>query len=447
MARRRGGLFSRKNIILLFGGVCMGAAGIGFYFVYLASLDVGTVRKANTAAAVDTGPEMEAAAKARVLAGTVLLKVKQGKTETLGTGFICSPGMILTNIEVLGDVADVPSYMGTVKAVIYCGVAGKETIVPARLHVIDVYARLAFLKVEGAIPAPLDLGSTQFLSEGAQLFIPTFTASSNPAENPSLDITPTKVSHIELRKSGTPMLVVDANVEPMHGGSVVVNEKGMVMGLTPTFSKTTATCWVVPLEDLRFSLNGYVADLALKTSNRNDTKYSFDIIATVVDPLGRAKTLNFYYWTANEGGTFKSTKSQIPLTRVGTSAIWKGSVADLALKPKMELWSQTGFNAIEGGEMLAQELNRASEIGVPGALQPVLAEVPRPLPQAAPSAYRPPVARTVYTPPPPPPPPDSPGWNLGYKTDETSGQKSGVYEQSSNTDYNKSVRPVITGRR
>ncbi len=449
--RRKGA--SKQLLILLVGGFFIGVAGIAFYFVYQASLDVS-----KSHAAIDTGPssqlddgtEMSPATRAKVADATVIVRVKNGKTVTLGSGFFCRRGIVVTDVDVLGEIPDVQSFSGSLEVVLNAGVAGKETVCPAKLTVLDPYSRLAFIKPDGLklAPEPLDLGSTQFVGETTPLFVAQCTPSATkPGEGDTVEIAKCAVSHSEFRKSGTQVLIVEGAFGQACGGAPVLNQKGQLLALIPHHKKALNSSATVPLADVTFSINGYVSDLSVKTRTKNGDRYTFDISANCIDPLDVARGVTFYYWTAGEGNANPTAKTAVALTRVGNTSTWKGSVSDLVVAKRSEFWAQTGFKAGEA-EVADAAFNRAAELGVPGA-QPVVVEAPRP---QAPRYVPPPqvVKRVVVQQPvAPPPPPDSPGWNLGYTTDQSSNRPSGDYETKGNSwdNPNKSVSPVITRRR
>ena len=445
--RRKGA--SKQMLILLVGGFCMGVAGIAFYFVYQASLDVkGRQAHVEESTGKADDGEMDAATREKVAAATVAIRVKYGKQVTLGTGFFCDRNSIVTDVDVLGEFPDVGSFNGTLEVVLNSGIAGKEAVYPAKLTVLDPYSRLAFLTPTGvkSPPEPLDLGSTQFINTSTPVFVAQCRPSqANPGESEAIEIAPCTVDRTELRKSGTPVLIVNGTFGLACGGAPLVSNHGQLLALTPHHKKVVNSTSTVPLEDVKFSLSGYVCDLNVKTTTKNGDRYTFDITATCIDPLERSRTINFYYWTAGENNSNPTGKSLVELKRVGNTATWKGSVSDLVLPRKTEFWSQTGFKATDG-ESCDVAYNRAAELGVPGA-EVVVVEAPR---SKAPR-YTPPPTRVVVQPvvAQPPPPPDSPGWNLGYTSDNTSGQKSGDYETKGNSwdSQNKSVRPTVTSRR
>jgi hypothetical protein len=231
---------------------------------------------------------------------------------------------------------------------------------------------------------------------------------------------------LEVRKSGTTILEVNAPVGTGNRGAPVVDYKGRVVGMLPGNLRTAESSPTTPPEDLDWSLNGHISNLKLKTTSKDDTLYTFDVTFELVNPAEQTIAANFYYSTNSRDG---ENMTAVPLVYDAKTSTCKCSIPAVNIRRAGNLWSQTGIKLAGNPELKTNIFDRAAELGVPGA---VMAEIPLPAPRPEPRYTASPVPPPVrpVAPPPPPPPPDSPGWTFGYKSDDSTNRKSGSYENA-----------------
>lgn len=406
------------RLIWLVGGLLIGVLGVAGYFVYRASQEI----QPNSApsALVAEKEELSEADRSRVAAATVLLNVTDAGQSLHCCAFFCHPGIVITNLDVFGDVTKIDAFAGTIHVIVNSGVSGKQAALDARLTAIDLDARLAFMKVTGAdLPAPLEMGSAHELRDTSPVYVAGFSGS-KPGEACPVSILNGNVRSLDVRRSGTTTLTFNAPLSSGNRGAPVVDYKGQVVGIVPGNQRTAEFSETVPPEDAVWALNSHVSNVELKTKSKDDTLYSFDVTAQVVNPTEQTLVTSFYYKTGNKDDP---NVIAVPLVYNTKTSTCSGSVAMVSIPRAGQLWTQTGVKLENNAEIKTDMYNRAAELGVPGA---VVAEVPLPIsPRSTPPPPRPVV---VARPVPPPPPPDSPGWTFGYKTDESTNRPSGTYE-------------------
>lgn len=158
-----------------------------------------------------------------------------------GSGVLVTDDILVTNAHVIWPFTTV--------GVLFPG----DNRRPGRVVGIDPRADVAFIRVDSPrLPAPLPLGATDELDEGAALFVVGYPAAENFAPEPSVDVGPLRAVR-EWEFSGASWVHSGAAAIGGQSGGALVDEYGRLVGVT-TFG-SPSDLYSLSVEDVRDRLD------------------------------------------------------------------------------------------------------------------------------------------------------------------------------------------------
>jgi S1-C subfamily serine protease len=254
----------------------------------------------------------------RIKEATVYVKVKIGKLEGTGTGFVITSqgnqAVIATNRHVVlihleGDdeeIADIKKgEQPRVSVVFRSGEgAGQEQEVPADLAAVDLTPGhghdLAILVANGVrnVPKPIEVlhRAEPALGMDSRIYGFPFGKMLNVAAkgNPAITINKGAVSSLRRNDAGgLELLQIDGSVNPGNSGGPIVDNKGNLIGIT--VAKLAAVDNIglaIPAAQLARMLDGTVGGARMAAKSVTDSQAEFDVEAFLSDPLNRLRTVS-----------------------------------------------------------------------------------------------------------------------------------------------------------
>lgn len=172
----------------------------------------------------------------------VIQEGREGRQEGIGTGFVVAPGLIATNLHVIGEARRIEV----------------ETVDKKRLEVTEITATdshwdLALIKVSGPCPPALPLGNSDQLKQGQAV-----VAMGNP-EGLAFSIVSGVISEYPDVVNEVPMIRLAMPIERGNSGGPLLDMQGRVQGLLTMKSAVTDNLGfampVNPLKQLQASPN------------------------------------------------------------------------------------------------------------------------------------------------------------------------------------------------
>jgi S1-C subfamily serine protease/regulation of enolase protein 1 (concanavalin A-like superfamily) len=268
-----------------------------------------------------TPASSSAEALRKIKDATVYVKVRAGRAQGSGSGFVIrSEGdalLVATNHHVVNphmarDEDDADPRLNSIKPVVTVvfrsgAGAGQEQTVPA-----DVIAQerdgnrdLAILRVRGVknAPQPIPFADNPGLTETTPVLICGFPFGNidkmldrSTQGNPAITINKGSVS--SLRKDGrgrVSYVQIDGSVNPGNSGGPVVDEQGQLVGVSVAVISNTTIGFAIPPGELSRMFDGKVGRLSLALRDQSGATSSFQAEAMVIDPLNRIKSVEFLY--------------------------------------------------------------------------------------------------------------------------------------------------------
>jgi S1-C subfamily serine protease len=249
-------------------------------------LDAAPVATASVAAAASSeAPAVVVTPRELALAATAFVSARDGDDQRWsGTGWLVERrgdvGFFVTNDHVAFGAAQL-------RIVLDSG-TGRERTADATVVARDARRDLALLRVELAgLPAPLLLAEAPPADTAGVCVVgfPFGQALDRRGHNPSPTILQGKVSSLRRDEDGTLAQVqLDADMNPGHSGSAVVDERGRVIGVVSSGIGWTNVSFAVPTQFVADLKGGGVNDVVFTPVAGDPTTLS--VTATVVDPLG-----------------------------------------------------------------------------------------------------------------------------------------------------------------
>ena len=411
----------------------------------------------NAAEGVGLAPEVAS----KVWDASVYLRATLAGQKFEACGFFCRPGLIAANSSLLGiprSKRAVPSGFTVISE------DGKAL----RLAGYDPDSGLVYFRGTSSTNAILPLADDSNLRPQMAVWYPRFLVDHDTVNRSSFGVGEINGVRIDPATAQLNFVGIISDFKLDCAGTPCVDADGHLVALAGATPEETATGLAISCGDIRRSLKGRIGSTFVRKIADAADSYTFEVGVESIDPAEKIRSVNFYYWTVkvdSQGQSKSGSMTRLPLVRDSSTGKWRGAVASLKMPPGTKLWMQTGYYGAERDELLSEPLDCAVQLGVPDA--------PPPVPIVADADHAPPHARVeyipqggptrsffvgtqtttttvsylittdagttridyIYTNPPPAPPPDSPGWNLGYVTDPTSGHPSGQYELADRYGY------------
>lgn len=225
----------------------------------------------------------------RLKAATVYLKVTAGQAEQSGSGFLLEKhaalGLIVTNAHVVRSKS---APVTKIVCVFHSGTRS-ELQLPATIAGADADRDLAVLTVRSdRLPEPLDAQTEVSVRETLPVFVLGFPFGKTLASgnrNPALTVSRGAVS--SLRRDDRDQLThlqIDGGIDTGNSGGPVVTETGALVGIAVAKLSNSQIGLAIPKQPLRELLQGRLASIAARPSERTSDHAVFDFQATLIDP-------------------------------------------------------------------------------------------------------------------------------------------------------------------
>jgi hypothetical protein len=228
-----------------------------------------------------------------------------------GSGFIAvEPGIIVTNAHVVGMLGANSQRPAKVVVTIHSGEAGEKPL-PAKLLAVDRANDLAVLRVEGALPKPLDFVEKEVLIETQKVYIFGFPFGRELGKN----ITVSESSVSSLRKDARGRLEqiqVNGGMHPGNSGGPVVDASGQVIGIAVAGIPGTQINFAVPALRARELFEGRILGVKASEPVRDGDGVRLSLRYSCLDPFCHIKDARVEVWAGLPAArrTFSPTEAQ-----------------------------------------------------------------------------------------------------------------------------------------
>jgi S1-C subfamily serine protease/regulation of enolase protein 1 (concanavalin A-like superfamily) len=257
----------------------------------------------------------------RIKDATVFLKVRAGKVQASGSGFVIkdegSSLLIATNHHVISPHMDGPEDVNdprktaiapVVTAVFRSGSgAGAEQSASAQVIATDREANrdLAILRVRGVRnpPTPIELtrGSEPFETMAVLIYGFPFGDINKMLDgatqgNPAITINKGSVSSLRRDPFGQVAHVqIDGSINPGNSGGPVVDEQGRLVGVSVAQIRNTTIGFAVPPGELNRMLDGRIGRVSMALRSETNGMADIQVEAKLIDPLNRIRDVELLY--------------------------------------------------------------------------------------------------------------------------------------------------------
>ncbi len=264
-------------------------------------------------------------------AASVLVRVRGSDgTPRTGSGFLAhTPGLVMTNIHVLGMLKHDSAPPEKIEVVCHSGEPGEKTLV-AELAGIDLKSQVAVLKIpKDSLPKPLTFQSAQSVKKDTKLYVTGFPVGVPKGSKVSIKRCPPGTSRAgQFGKLLTFQL--ESGVDAGNSGGPVVTSAGHVVGIavaaTPQFA--------IASDIVEDALAGKVAYVHI--TEKGGTSLKADVKVSLFDPLDKIDEVAVHYWLGNP------TRHRQPSTTAPKQLKGEGSIA----RQELSLAGQTGTGQI-----------------------------------------------------------------------------------------------------
>jgi S1-C subfamily serine protease len=230
---------------------------------------------------------------------TVYLKVTTASGKiTEGSGFLAvRQGIVITNAHVVGMMQASSKPPSKVEVVLYSGEADEVQLAGEVLGV-DRANDLAVLRVDGKLPAPLQLGLKDELFETQKVYIFGFPFGAQLGKN----ITVSESSVSSLRKGAGGVLEriqVNGGMHPGNSGGPVVNAQGQVVGVAVAGINNTQIHFAIPAATVKALLDGCIQQTKSGELFRNQEEVRVPLQLSTLDPLDNIREIRVEVWAGD----------------------------------------------------------------------------------------------------------------------------------------------------
>ena len=255
-----------------------------------------------TTSAVRADQPLAPAALAKVKKATTYLRITLPDGSLAeGSGFFgVEPGLVLTNVHVLGMLRPESRLPRRIDIVLHSGEKNERSLA-GRLLGIDRSSDLALLRVtDKDLPAPLTVASAKDLQETQEVFIFGFPFGSKLGKN----ITVSKSAVTSLRKNAFGHLnqvQVNGGINPGNSGGPVVDGKGNVVGVSVAMVAGAQIGFAVPGDYVHVILNGRITGLTFGQPYLDKGAVKVPVTMQLLDPLKRIQKTSLDFWAGDPG--------------------------------------------------------------------------------------------------------------------------------------------------
>jgi S1-C subfamily serine protease/regulation of enolase protein 1 (concanavalin A-like superfamily) len=268
--------------------------------------------------------EASATTVQRIREATVFIKIKAGKIQGSGSGFVIKVNgdtvLVATNQHVANphvghddddeDPFEDPPKEKPVLNVVFrsgSGAASEQTL-PATVLAGERKGNrdLAILAVKGVRnpPKPIDLSQRVELTETMSVLIYGFPfgdmdkilSTSSQKSNPAITINKGSVSSLRRNEANQVAYVqIDGSINPGNSGGPVVDPQGRLVGVAVAQLRNTNIGFAIPPFELTRMLDGRVNGMRLTLKATQVGAVDLQIQAKLIDPMNKIKTVGVYY--------------------------------------------------------------------------------------------------------------------------------------------------------
>jgi S1-C subfamily serine protease len=226
---------------------------------------------------------------------TVFVKVKAGRLEMSGSGFLMQTdgetGLIVTNHHVVTPPARLNLPAPTVEVVFNSG-RKNELVLKADVVAADSDRDLAILRIKSKdLPKPIDRTEKVELVETMGVYIfgfPFGEALSTTKGNPAITIGKGSVSSIREDEYGeTKVVQIDGDLNPGNSGGPVVDSKGRLVGVAVAHIRNTRIGLAIPPIHLTRMLHGRVSEYGIRPVKVTEAGAELELEMLFIDPLNK----------------------------------------------------------------------------------------------------------------------------------------------------------------
>jgi hypothetical protein len=229
-------------------------------------------------------------------AATVFVKVKYGRVQGSGSGFLMmankDTALIVTNNHVVEPPPGFKGLNQEIDVVFHSG-RRNETVVPAEVVAADAERDLAILRARKVqnLPKPIDLSQKFKLMETMPIYMlgfPFGAALSTTEGNPAATIGKGTISSLRENDRGEISVIqIDGDLNPGNSGGPVVDGKGRLVGISVAKIRGTHIGLVIPARHLSELLLGQVTEVSVRTVRVANGEAEVEIQLHLMDPLNK----------------------------------------------------------------------------------------------------------------------------------------------------------------
>ena len=229
-----------------------------------------------------------------IKANTVFLKVRTGRLEVSGTGFLVQvdkdTSLIVTNEHVVVTPKDLRLPPVQITAVFNSG-RKNELSFPVEIVAADELSDLAILRIKNPkdLPKPLDLSQKAELTETMPIYMfgfPFGQALSTNKGHPNITIGKGSVSSLRENDRGQISVIqIDGDINAGNSGGPVVDKAGRLIGIAVAKVRGTNIGMAVPAGQLADMFNGRISSLSQRVVKVEDGVAEVEVMVKFIDPL------------------------------------------------------------------------------------------------------------------------------------------------------------------
>src|SRR5262249_6818795 len=229
-------------------------------------------------------------------AATVFVKVRYGKLQGSGSGFLMQANkdtaLFVTNAHVVSPPPGLKALQPEIEVVFHSG-RKNEMVVPVQVVAADAERDLAILRARKVqnLPKPLDLSQKFKLTETMPIYMlgfPFGEALAATDGNPGVTIGKGTISSLRENDRGEISVIqIDGDLNPGNSGGPVVDGKGRLVGISVAKIRGTHIGLAIPARHLSELLMGLVTEVSVRTVHASNGEAEVEIQLHLMDPLNR----------------------------------------------------------------------------------------------------------------------------------------------------------------
>lgn len=248
----------------------------------------------------------------KVKQATVYLRVTGSDGEVgQGSGFLAvEPGIVITNAHVVGMLHSRSKPPTKLEVVIHSGETN-EIRLTGKVLGVDRGTDLALISVEGKLPAPLELGVKEELTELQKLYIFGFPFGEQLGKN--ITVSESSVSSLRKDAGGNlEKIQVNGGMHPGNSGGPVVNAKGQLVGVSVAGIRGTQINFAIPALAVQTFMEGSIQETRPGEVFKHEGEMRVPVQYKCLDPFQRIKEIRVEVWAGKPATnrSFSSTEAK-----------------------------------------------------------------------------------------------------------------------------------------